>query len=323
MNKMNFSNVHYDSNSVFKLNELNESQYLQKLFQALENISDDLLEEYEIYIFANYDKKIIPDSISLNTKKKILYYLGDAAGAIDPRPLDRYFELIFKTHLREEFLSEKILPVSLGYVNDVPELPIQPINERKLNVFFSGDLNRNRIDLYRSFFPNQKFIPKRGLPSQLFRNILIKYKYDFSGLFPDSLIVFNNGFKTGLSRLEYGEKLADSKIILSPMGFGNAECFRNIEAMRAGCVIISDKLPKHEFYEGSPIIQVEDWKEGLSWVKKLLRDKEMMKDYHLKTVDWWANKCSEIAMAGYMKEKISDIRINHNLISPDGAVQIC
>lgn len=304
-------NVYYDKNSVFMFSELNESQYLQKLFQNFEEISQDLMDEYEIYIFANYEEKILPDSLNYeNKKKKILYYLADAGGSIDPRPISGYFDLIFKTHLEVDFISENVLPVPLGYVNDVPQLPVKPIQDRSCNVFFSGDLNRNRVDLYRSFLNMGNLIPKRGLPTTLFRNLLIESKNDFSDHFPDSLIVFNKGFKKGFTPQKYGEVLADSKIILSPMGFGNAECFRDYEAMRAGCVIISDQLPNTEFYEGSPIIQVDNWKEGLSWVEKLLEDEQMLLDYHLKTVDWWNNKCSELAVAHYMRDKILQNREN-------------
>ncbi len=192
----------------------------------------------------------------------------------------------------------------MGYVNGVPELPIIPIQDRTCNVFFSGDLNRNRIDLYRNFSSLKYFIPKRGIPTKGFRKLLIHLKSNFSDYFPDSLIVFNSGFKNGLTPQKYGETLANSKIILSPMGFGNPECFRDFESMRAGCVIISDKLPKTEFYEDSPIIQIENWKEELSWAKKLLKDKSLLNDYHLKTVDWWKQKCSENAVARYMEDKI-------------------
>ncbi len=317
MDLMNFKNVYYDKNSVFQFSELNESQYLHKLFQNFEKISNGRFDEYEFYVFANYDEKILPDCINIpSQKKKILYYLADSRGAIDPRSISANFELIFKTHLGEAFISDKVLPISLGYVNDVPELPVKSILDRKYNVFFSGDLNRNRVDLYRSLINKQKIIPRRGLPTKLFRNMLIGYKHDFSEFFPESLIIFNKGFKKGFSAQKYGEVLADSKIILSPMGFGNAECFRDFEAMRAGCVIVSDILPKTEFYVGSPIIQVENWKEGLSWAKKLVSDKEMLLDYHLKTVDWWDNKCSEKAVANYMKDKIIQNSVNKRLI-PD------
>lgn len=304
-------NVFYDKNSGFQFTELNESQYLLKLFHYFDEYSNELLDKYEIYIFANYDELILPDSINFqNDKKKILFYLGDAGGSIDPRPISAYFDLVFKTHLEVEFMSENVLPIPLGYVNDVPHLPVKPIQDRNYNVFFSGDLNRNRVDLYRSFLTMGNFIPKRGLPSTLFRNLLINSKNDFSSHYPESLIVFNKGFKKGFTPQKYGEVLADSKIILSPMGFGNAECFRDFEAMRAGCVIISDQLPNYEFYHGSPIIQVDNWKDGLSWVDKLLGDEEMLLDYHLKTVEWWDTKCSEKAVASYMRDKILQIEKN-------------
>lgn len=258
-----------------------------------------------IFSFLQYEGANLPSSITETTdKKKVLYYIADSAGSVDPRPFSHHFEMVFKTHLPVEYTSDNVFPVPLGYVNGVPHLSVKPLEERNYNVFFSGDLNRNRIDLYRNFSFLKNLLPKRGLPSKVFRKLLINHKNDFSDFFPDSLIVFNNGFKNGFSPKTYGEILADSKIILSPMGFGNPECFRNFEAMRAGCVIISDKLPPTEFYQGSPIIQIENWKEGLAWAQKLMKDQEMLQDYHLKTVDWWNQKCSERAVADYMKNKL-------------------
>ncbi|WP_194777086.1 hypothetical protein [Pararhodonellum marinum] len=304
MSTLTLNNVMYDRNSIYGYESLNESQYVEKLFEELKQYLGVDFENYEFFVFAHSEFDQLPQSIAHKSgKKKVLYYIADSTGH-DPSYLSDEYFLVFKTHMRDSYESDNVVPVPLGYVNDVPAFPITPIHERPLNVFFSGDLNRNRLDLYRSFSALRYFMPKKGYPTEQFRQFLLSIKKDFSDYFKDSLIVFNNGFKTGLDQQEYGKVLAESKIVLAPSGFSRPECFRHIEAMRAGCVIISDKLPEKEFYTDSPIIQVDNWKEGLSKAKKLLSDKPMLQDYHLRTVDWWENVCSEKAVAQYMGDKL-------------------
>jgi hypothetical protein len=70
--------------------------------------------------------------------------------------------------------------------------------------------------------------------------------------------------------------------------------------MRAGCIIISEKLPPTFFYKDSPIIQVSDWNEGLNIAKELINNDLELEKRSKMMIDWWKEKCSENATAKYM-----------------------
>ena len=134
--------------------------------------------------------------------------------------------------------------------------------------------------------------------------MLLTIQRDFKKAFPDSIIIFNKKFKEGFSVHEYGEVLAESKIVFSPKGFDSSECFRLYEAMRAGCIVISERLPDIEFYKDSPIIQIDDWEEGLTIAKRLLLNPYEMERLQEEITKWWEERCSEEAMAKFVFNKI-------------------
>jgi hypothetical protein len=137
--------------------------------------------------------------------------------------------------------------------------------------------------------------------SQVRKNILLFFKSKFDNKFPHSYIRFTNGFLRGLPPDKYGNMIANSKIVLCPTGVSSKECFRHYEAMRAGCVIISERLPETYFYKDSPIIQIDNWKEGLAKAHDLINDDRELEKISRKTYEWWEERCSEFATAKYMK----------------------
>src|SRR5690606_24907577 len=145
-------NIHYDTNSSFTFDQLNESHFIEKLFDNLIPILGDSFEEYEFWIFSNpYPKRISPESAdSPSDRKKVLLYFSDESGT-DPETLSNNYFAIFKSYMTMGAKSPNVFPLALGYVRGVPEFLPLNINERKYNVFFQGNLNKNRIDFYRTF----------------------------------------------------------------------------------------------------------------------------------------------------------------------------
>ncbi|MFC4873132.1 hypothetical protein [Negadavirga shengliensis] len=314
MKLFGYDNLHFDENSLHEFHKLNESLFIRLLFQNLEDVMGEEFNEYDFFIYSNFKGDTYPVSISYNSKrKKVLLYFSDESGS-DPSPYVRDYYAVFKAYIGTSVKFDNVFPLPLGYVKDVPQLPIIPTKERKFNVFFRGNLNNNRIDFYRNFskwkpiLPSQTFLKERlWNKTTKYRALLLKLRTDFSDYFPDSIIMFNSSFKTGFSPYEYGEFLADSKIVLCPKGFDMTECFRHFEAMRAGCVIISEKLPETEFYKNSPIIQIEDWGKGLAIAKNLIDDLDTMAGIQQKTIKWWEEKCSEKGTAAYIYRKLQTL----------------
>ena len=112
------------------------------------------------------------------------------------------------------------------------------------------------------------------------------------------------GFRLGLSPQDYADRLADTKIALSPRGVSH-ETFRTYEAMRAGCVVIAESQLSSWFNEGWPVIEVADWEGVGSLTRELLSDPKQLEEISQQSLDWWQEKCSEDAVAHYMVRELS------------------
>nr|MBI1232848.1 hypothetical protein [Cytophagales bacterium] len=303
-----YENVKLDENSQFSWEKLNESDYVRSTLLQLWELMGDDFQNYLFFIFSNNDSGRIPSSIDHKTnKKKVLIYLSDERGS-DPSKYAPHYFIIFKSYIGHGNFASKVFPFPLGCVNKVPSFNVKPTNQRKYNLFFRGNLNVNRLDFYRAVSRLSFILPSKRLISHpLYRRFLLWIRSDFSRLYPDSIIIFNSKFKEGFSVYKYGQVLAESKIVLSPNGFTSPECFRLYEAMRAGCVVIAEKLPDVVFYKDSPIIQVANWKVGLKTANELLKDSEQLSMLQEKTIEWWNTVFSEKATASYMLEKIKTV----------------
>lgn len=303
-----YTNIHYDQNSLYAFDQLNEADYIESVLEHLVELLGSEFSNYDFFIYSNHGPgNHPPESLNYSSpKKKVLLYFSDEHGE-DPSAFSDSYYAIFKSYIGTAKEAGNIFPLALGLVKDVPAYPIVPINSRKINVFFSGNLNLNRIALYRSLTSLGRFFPERLLTSATGIKLLVNLKRDFSKRFTDSVILFNNGFKSGLSPSVYGETLAHSKVILCPRGYFSTECFRHYEALRTGCVVISERLPDNHLYRNSPIIQIDNWNDGLKQADKLLADKEKLNQLSQKGLDWWENVFSEKAAANYIADRINHL----------------
>jgi len=105
----------------------------------------------------------------------------------------------------------------------------------------------------------------------------------------------------GLSFEQYAQYIKNSKIVLTPHGSVAEECFRHYEAVKCGCIIISERLPENYFLSASPIIQVDNWGQADKIIKGLLANPQQMEELHLATLKWWQEVVFEPAVATHMK----------------------
>jgi hypothetical protein len=179
-----------------------------------------------------------------------------------------------------------------------------PFEKKRTNVFFSGNLNANRVDFYRQFIP-WGGIPTGNLPL-IARKLIARglgtrsgrlLPRDFSASFPDSVIRFTGGFAQGYSPGEFAARLADARIALCPPGFTSHETIRHFEAMSQGCVILSSRLPTNVLYRSSPVIEIEQWS-SLHWMlSDLLNQPSLLAEISQSTYEWWNKVLSPEAMA--------------------------
>jgi hypothetical protein len=277
-----------------------ESQYLRAIFTELANLLGKDFSKYAFYIYSNSNPTYTQPLEAINdSRKKVLIYLSDETSSVPQRLSDSFFA-IFKCYLRGDCLNENIFPLALGCSMRVPELQVVSTEQRGLNVFFSGNLNINRAKLYQKLSGYKYSL---SAIAQLFQSKRLPLM-EFSTCYSKSYIRFTDGFGEGLSGDEYSRRLCESKIAFCPAGFVSNETFRHFEAMRAGCAIISMKLPDTFYYRNSPILTLDTWDE-LDWlIEWLLTDWRKLQEIHIATRAWWNDVCSEKAMARYILKKI-------------------
>jgi hypothetical protein len=303
-------NVFYDSASAYAWADLNETAFLERVLDRLRALMGEQFSDYAFFVLSSHRGDVRPDSASHAGRHKVLIFMSEERSVV-PVALQEHYHAIFKAYLPHEMPGTNIFPFNIGYVRDVPAYPVRPTADRATDVFFSGNLSLNRLSLYRSLHPTYRRLPISVLrlafvrcPGGLAARVVPR---DLSRVLPSSLLRFSSGFKDGLSPEDYGRELADSRIVLCPMGAHSPETFRHIEAMRAGAVIFSEPLPDTHFYRGSPLVVVDDWRSGINRVKQLLSDEAALAAIQRDTVTWWQTVCSEAATAAYVRDRLLEL----------------
>lgn len=273
--------------------------------------------ESTLFVFANTDTRyplredVVMEVDTTGYKKRVLIWFGEELGLIPSDTLLGRFDITLKAYIHEDYAEKNLLAFPMLLPGEVPVCDIVPFEERKYNVFFSGNLNTNRVPLLvelnqQSSWWEKIFVPlyrcKGG--GRLLDFIYGGKEFDLSAQVEKSIIRFNNGFNKGFSKPEYAAITANSKIILSPRGFVSAECFRIFESMRQGCVVICEQLPHTSVYKDIPLVQVKNWKNIRTLVGELLADEQKLKEMSSAAIKFYQNHLSLEAMAKYIISKM-------------------
>jgi hypothetical protein len=199
-----------------------------------------------------------------------------------------------------------IFPVPVGYVNQDP-LPIKPLFEREFDLFFSGSISNKQVPWYS---------PKRWLrtPKEVTRNRMVRVMRELKEERPDLNILLDvwdsyvpHAKKQGATvEMSYSEMMMNTRICPVPRGT-RLESARLYEAMRYGCVLITEPLPDREFLRGLPGIVLHNWDHLPAVVDELVGDPDRMEELHQATLQWWEENCSEEAVGRYMAEQINEL----------------
>lgn len=305
MNIGTIENVYYEHNSTSKFDDLNEKYFLDRFFTELQIICPKFA-LYNFYIYTTQKPDLYPTSFySQNTGKDILLFLSDELGKVPLELKDRY-KCIFKPYLMHDF--ENIYTFPLGYVGESVSTEYISVEKRCYDVFFSGNFNLNRVDFYREVADTGRWIPNNHLFYWIYKKIFFRLPIDYflkkDDCFQKSKIRFTENFKGGFPISEYIRILSQSKIVLCPRGFHSTECFRHYEALKQGCIVISEKLPDSYLYDNSPIIQIDNWKGIRKIVNDLLQDESLLMKKSEESLRWYENVMSEKATAMYVLSKI-------------------
>ena len=288
-------------NSNLDINQLlsfKEVGYLKELLKLIEE--SEKLNVFNIFIYFKRTNENWNLESEFINNRTILFVVIDETGfvpdSISSKPL-----IVFKTYLINQESSKNVFHLPVGDPLLIQNPPIKPINDRRIRVFFSGNLHIGRENFYKYF------IRIYWLPFSVLHRLRKLFKEDFSTQFNHSYIKFTRNFATGLSPLNYTTYLHDSQIVLCPPGNPGQETLRHFEAMRAGCIIISEKLPNTNCFADSPIIMIDNWKELDGIINELTSKPLRLSQEQNKMRSWWNDKCSEKATLNYIIEKVNAI----------------
>jgi hypothetical protein len=279
-----------------------EAHYLREFLANIRVGAAEIFHSHR-FLIMNRNSRWTRIEPPIRGKDVVLIWLGDEEGTI-PYELSGNFRLILKSYWPISESVGNMHPFPLCGSSAVLERDPRPFEERKTGVFFSGNLNANRVDFYRQFIPWGGFPPgnlpllarkliARGLGSRPGRLL----PRDFSASFPDSVIRFTGGFARGYPPGEFAARLADARIALCPPGFTSHETIRHFEAMSQGCVVVSATLPTNVLYRGSPVIEIEKWSALHSVLADMLNHPSRLAEISQSTYEWWNRVLSPEAIA--------------------------
>jgi hypothetical protein len=203
----------------------------------------------------------------------------------------------------------RIYPIPLGYYNQ-KERPIAPAGDRRWLVSFAGSGGATRAGTgLRESLSTPKDLSRRAMLEALAQLRIAMPDAPIASVAIDGFPSLLPGQDAGALQMTetYSDLLADTAICLVPRG-NSPETFRFFEALRAGCVVICEPLPRHWFYRGAPVIQIDSWGRLPTTVRELLATPGRLEALQQASIRWWQRKCSEEAVAAYMAQRIRQRR---------------
>jgi len=167
-----------------------------------------------------------------------------------------------------------------------PEGPMVPFDDRRYDVSFAGSMTNEGE---RRWILPQKTRSRRQLV-----DVMEGLKRDRPDIAVD-VRTFDSFHQAKLAE-GYRELMMQTRLMPCPRG-GFRETYRHFEAAAAGCVPITEILPRRAYYEGCPAVQLRSWSQLPSTIDALLADRASLRHRHEATLAWWENQCSPRATA--------------------------
>ena len=221
--------IYYDLGSYYESKELIELDYFVEVAKSLINFylkKNKKKFPLEIIIFSttsNLDMPLTRLNYSNNCssrKKKILFIISCENG-YDSKKISKHYDIIFQSYLEKNDIKNNIFPLPVG----IPNFKVfhkkqkKIFLEKKFSLFFSGNLNRYRVDLFSEIF----FV---NILMKNFIKLLILFKLNkilgfvikkitFKSYSRNNKIFFTNQFNSGLDKKTYLEYSQVYKKILN------------------------------------------------------------------------------------------------------------
>jgi hypothetical protein len=204
--------------------------------------------------------------------------------------------LLLGRRLRGRPTPPPVSVIPLGTFN-LLDLPLIPIDDRPTDVFFAGSVEHRASVRHRL-----------GSPKTRARTEMLAAVERLRRHRPDRHVDLRvtSGFTASeaASPMEYSRALMNSRICLAPRGTSR-ETFRIFEGLRCGCVVVGERLPRHWFYRGGPVVELDRWNDLDDAIGPLLDDPAEVRRQHARALAWWRDHCSEAAVGRFIAERVN------------------
>jgi hypothetical protein len=296
--------VVFDPGSDYSWGQLSESEFLFDVLSQLVQTLGPAASEHSIHVFSTHDPLSLPAlAREQSSRRRVLVRISDESGSI-PRHLNNFYAHVFTTYLPHDLPDrDRMHAFPLGYANGVPGDRGAAITSRPTKVFFSGNLNSARHNLYRATHPLLQMVSPAfagRLVGLIRKRIPSLIRRDLSEASRGEILLFSDRFRGGMTPVEYARHLAESRVVLCPAGFKHPETFRHYEALRAGAVVVTEPLPDTILYRGAPFITATDWVSGLREARLLADDLDRLIEMQTASQRHYERVLSPVATAERM-----------------------
>jgi hypothetical protein len=209
-------------------------------------------------------------------------------------------------HLRAELAAARgsgrrpapQIEVPIGTYNAL-DLPLKPFAQRSSDLFFAGSVTHAKGARAR--------LKARVMPKGLARQAMLRNVDRLRGRSGATVDVrITESFKESAAADpgDYSRALMDARLALVPRG-ATTETHRFFQALKYGCIPVTDSVPPSWFYERAPVIRLRHWDELDQTVTPLLADAPRLESLHREALAWWEAVCSEEAVGRLMARTLN------------------
>jgi len=198
--------------------------------------------------------------------------------------------------------QQNLFAIPYGYYRLPKRDIVAPINERPIDVAFTGSLDHKQrlggLIKTNKVLSRERMVRtvdewKKGKPY----NIDVK----LSSYFPKA---------TDKPEFDdYPKTLMDTKICLSPRGT-HLETYRLCEGMYYGCIVVAEEQPDHWFAEESPAFILKDWNKLPDLLDEILGNPLRMEALQKASLEYWDNVLAPVSIAQHMNACLSGLEDN-------------
>ena len=174
-----------------------------------------------------------------------------------------------------------------------PEGPLVPFDERRYDLTFAGSMT-NEVE-------RRRVLPQKTRARRELVGALDRLRRDRPDLAVD--VRTFDSFHDAKHADGYVELMMQTRLMPCPRG-GFRETYRHFEAAAAGCVLITEMLPRRAYYRGCPAVQLRTWSQLPGTVESLVADRAALRRRHEATLEWWQRECSPHATAARVAARL-------------------